>query len=259
LLKRLAAVAAMMVIPFAPIAPVYAAPDTEETSDDEEPTEPEEAEPAPEGDVGTFGYAVGVDPRTWQFSNSFLIRHSPWGNWSEAAIGIISRSQVLEPVNQAYAIESAGLNAQVGVKAWFVRLGLSAELDWVKKVVQAGNGRLSFQNSPGFLLEPYIGSTLPFLQTPFTSLDARVYVPITTFAPGLTFLRPDPAYGPRLQLTLWVGLPGGDDEEEGEEEPDEEAPSDDEGEPSMDDEDEDEEEKEEAPAPTPTPKPTPKK
>lgn len=267
MLKRLAAVAALMVIPFAPINPVYAGPvaaaeDSEdEDVDADEPDEPE-TDPAPAGDVGTFGYSVGVDPRTWQFTNAFMIRHSPWGDWSEAILGLNTRGQVIEP-NGQYAIESAGLSAHLGAKAWFLRLGVAAELAWVKRITMS-NGRLNWQNAPGFLLEPYVGATLPFLQTPFTSLDARVYVPVTTFAPNLTFLTPDPAYGPRVMLNLWVGIPDmggaglGGDEEEG---TTEDEGSTDEEEENLDEEqlEEEDEELENAPAPKPSATPAPKR
>lgn len=258
MLKRLAAVAALLVVPTIAIAPVYAAPKAPaqsaapEEADEEEEDEDADSDGADlaikPADVGTFGYAVGVDPlNSWQFSNAFFIRHSPWGDWSEAILGVNTRSQVIDP-SGSYALEFTGLNAQLGVKAWFLRLGLSGEIDWVKRIKQNA-GRLSWENSPGFLVEPYIGTTLPFFRTPFTSLDARVYVPVARFVPGAGFLSPDPAVGPRLMLNLWVGLPDtpGDAFEE-----------EDEAEESGDTErmDEDEEEAEEA-APTPAPRATP--
>jgi hypothetical protein len=261
LLKRLAAVAALLVVPAIATAPVYAAPQApaqaaEPEDADEEEEDSDEADLAIKpADVGTFGYAVGVDPlNSWQFSNAFFIRHSPWGDWSEAILGVNTRSQVIDPTG-SYALEFTGLNAQLGMKAWFLRLGLSGEIDWVKRIKQNA-GRLSWENSPGFLVEPYIGTTLPFFRTPFTSLDARVYVPVARFVPGAGFLSPDPAVGPRLMLNLWVGLPDTPDDEFEEEEDEESEPDDSE---SMD---EDEEDEEAAPTPapraTPTPKVTPK-
>lgn len=264
MLKRLAAVAALLVVPAIATAPVYAAPHApaqgaaSEETDEEEEDEDEIA--AAEGaelainpaDVGTFGYAVGVDPlNSWQFSNAFFIRHSPWGDWSEAILGVNTRSQVIDPTG-SYALEFTGLNAQLGVKAWFLRLGLSGEIDWVKRITQNA-GRLSWQNSPGFLVEPYVGTTLPFFRTPFTSLDARVYVPVARFVPGAGFLSPDPAVGPRLMLNLWVGLPDTPDDEFEEEEEEEEEDTE-----SMDEESEEEVEEEVAPTPAPRATPAPK-
>jgi hypothetical protein len=271
LLKRLAAVAALLVVPAIATAPVDAAPyapvqgAASEATDEEEEDEEDDSDGASlainPADVGTFGYAVGVDPlNSWQFSNAFYIRHSPWGDWSEAMLGVNTRSQVIDPTG-AYALEFTGLNAQLGVKAWFLRLGLSGEIDWVKRITQNA-GRLSWQNSPGFLVEPYVGTTLPFFRTPFTSLDARVYVPVARFVPGAGFLSPDPAIGPRLMLNLWVGLPDTPDDEFEEEEEEEEEDTE-----SMDDEETEEEAEEEAvpapapratPAPKVTPKPAPK-
>lgn len=256
MLKRLAAVAALTAVPFAAVSPAFAAPtlpvtiaqsdESEASEEEEEGTEEAEAS-APSYDVGTFGYAFGVDPTTWQFSNAFLIRHSPWGDWSEATLGLNARSQVIDPT-RAYAFEMTGVNAQFGVKAWFLRLGVLGEIDWVRRITQSG-GQLSWQNSPGFSVEPYVGTTLPFFRTPFTSLDARVYVPVGRFVPSVGFLSPDPAVGPRLMFTLWVGMPD-DEEEEGLEEDEE----------SMEPEAlEEEPEFTPPPAPKPTPKPAPKK
>jgi hypothetical protein len=240
LFKRLAAAAALLAVPFAALTPPVAAADV--------PPSPEpSATPAPEQAVTegpSLGYGLSADPRIWQFGSSLMFKTHPWGDWSEAIIGLTSRNQVIEP-NGLYAIESTGVNGALGTQIWFLRLGVLAELDWVKRVVQE-NGKLAFKNSPGFLVEPYIGTALPFLNTPFTKLDARLYVPITTFVPSWTILSPDPAYGPRVALNLWIGIPNGPEEEEEEnpENPEEETPS---------------EEEMETPAPAPTPTPAPRK
>lgn len=264
MLKRFAAVAALLSVPFAAVAPavadVSAAPpaaEDEASPDEAESPEPDEEEAEGEAVEGvSVAYGLSADPRTWQFGSTFMVRNHPWGNWSEGIIGFTSRNQVIEP-NGAYAVESAGLHAALGVQAWFLRLGMQAELDWVKRIVQ-NSGKLSFTNTPGFLVEPYIGTELPFLNTPFTKLDARLYVPVTTFAPTLTMLTPDPAYGPRIQLNLWVGLPNGPDDEDMDEDEDGSTEDNDEEENSTSSEDEDEEMEAPTPAPTATPKPAPK-
>src|SRR5690606_38495244 len=101
-LNRLAAVAALLLVPTLTALPAYAAPPSaSEAALDDTDTEDEYAANGAEagrtqGDVGTFGYAVGVDPlNSWQFSNAFFIRHSPWGDWSEAILGVNTRSQVI--------------------------------------------------------------------------------------------------------------------------------------------------------------------
>jgi hypothetical protein len=248
LLTRLAAIAALLAVPLAAVSPVAAAP-MPMPSASAAPDAEESPEPA-EGQGLSIGYGLSADPRTWQFGSAVMIRTHPGGDWSEAILGLTSRNQVIEP-NGLYAIESTGLNAALGLQLWFLRLGVAAELDWVKRITQNA-GKLQFENKPGFLVEPYIGTALPFLNTPFTQLDARVYVPVTTFAPALTYLSPDPAYGPRVALNLWIGFPAGlGDEEDSEETPEE---------PETPEGGDEEDEMDEAPAPkaapTPAPKPT---
>lgn len=166
------------------------------------------------GDLGSLGYSFGFDPRTWQFASGAFLRSHPWGPFSEAMLGFTTRSQAIDPT-QTYAIESFGINAGLGAQAWFLRAGVMTELAWLKRVVQ-NQGKLSFQHAPGFLVEPYVGTVLPFFQTPFTTLDARVYVPLGTLAPNLAWLG-DPALGPRVMVSLWIGLPNVPDEAEPEE------------------------------------------
>jgi hypothetical protein len=244
LLKRLAVIAALAALPLAAVTPAPAVADVPPSPAPSESPEPEATATPAAGEGFSIGYGLSADPRTWQFGSSVMFRNHPAGDWSEAILGLTSRNQVIEP-NGQYAIESTGVNAALGVQAWFLRLGVAAELDWVRRIVQQG-GKLSWNNSPGLNVEPYIGTALPFLNTPFTKLDARVYVPLTTFVPQWTILSPDAAYGPRVQLNLWVTIPNGPDDEEEEEGGDEEAPS-------------EEEMETPSPEPTATPAPLPRK
>lgn len=253
MLKRLAVLAALAALPLAAFTPSPAVADVPPSPAPSESPEAPAAAPTPEG--FSVGYGLSADPRTWQFGSSLMFRNHPAGDWSEAILGLTTRAQVIEPAGQ-YAVESTGVNAALGVQAWFLRLGVSAELDWVKRIVQQG-GKLSWSNSPGLMVEPYIGTQLPFLNTPFTKLDARLYVPLTTFVPSWTVLSADPAYGPRVQLNLWVTLPNGpEDEDEGDEEV---TPNDNEMETPAPEPTATPAPRKPAPAPKPVPKPVPTK
>jgi hypothetical protein len=185
-----------------------------------------------------FGYAIGTDPRTWQYSSAMHFRHHPWGEYSDTLFSLITRSQQISQ-DKRTAFESFGLGTTVGAKWWFLRGGLGLELAWAKRLSADPAGNLSYNNSPAFLVEPYVGAELPFLKTDFTELDVRLHWPVYST---------DALIGPRVMLTLWVG--GGVDTEE--EEYDEEEEETDE-EPTEEDEEEmDEEEEEAAPAPAPS-------
>lgn len=161
---------------------------------------------------GSFGYSMGANPQNWQYVSSIQFRGHPWTGYSESILSLITRSQQIS-ADRLYALESFGLSAQLGVKLPFVRAGAEAELAWVKKLEMQG-GQLAYVNSPGFLAGPYVAVDMPFLKTSFTNLDIALHWPLIT---------PDPAIGPRVMATLWLG--GGPllDDEELEEEIEEEV------------------------------------
>lgn len=207
-------------------------------------TQPLPAQAAEESPA--FGYAIGTDPRNWQYSSAMHFRSHPYGEYSDMLFSLVTRSQALS-VDKKSAFESFGLGTAFGGKWSFLRGGLGLELAWAKRLqVDAASGTLNYANSPVFFVEPYVGAALPFLKTDFSELDIRLHWPVYST---------DAVFGPRVMLTLWLG--GGIEEDEEYEEEDEETDEETEEDVEEDEEDEDEEE-EAAPAPKPTPKPTPK-
>lgn len=199
----------------------------------------------------SFGYAVGTDPRTWQYSSAMHFRSHPWGEFSDTLFSLVTRSQALSQ-DKKQAFESFGLGTTVGAKWWFLRGGLGLELAWAKRLqIDAPSGTLAYANSPAFFVEPYIGAALPFLKTDFSELDVRLHWPVYST---------DPVFGPRVMLTLWLG--GGVDDEGEYEEGEEEEEEDLEDEEMEDEEEEESEEEEEEAAPAPQkpskPQPAPK-
>ncbi|HEY9722726.1 MAG TPA: hypothetical protein V6D47_11980 [Oscillatoriaceae cyanobacterium] len=143
-----------------------------------------------------IGYGLGIST-LYQFSSDLDFRGHPLGPWSEGILGFDTRNQLLSP-DKTYAIESAGLSYSLGAHLSIFRAGLSAEGDWLTRftVADPAQKTLQFNYTGGFVLEPYFGIVLPFLNTPYTEVDLVLRWPL---------ISPDPTIGPRLMLTTWAG------------------------------------------------------
>jgi hypothetical protein len=204
------------------------------------------------GPSGPFTNATTGQVNTnYQWNSGVYFRGEPLP-WTEAKIGILSRSQALS-MNQDSVFETSGLSMAFGAKAWFLHAGIGGELSYLRSIVQnsAAPGTLRFHNGAGFVIEPYLGATLPFLHTEFSELELSVHYPI--------FQMLEASIGPRVQLTIWLGAPEKKDVDDEEEEEDEDKPDED-GKPDMeeDDPDEDDTDRDEEMRPTPAPTPSPK-
>lgn len=201
------------------------------------------------GPSGPLSNAAGQVNTNYQWNSGVYFRGEPLP-WTEAKIGLLSRSQALS-MNQDSVFETSGLSLAFGAKAWFLHAGIGGELSLLRSIVQntAVPGTMRFHNGAGFVIEPYLGVTLPFLHTEFSELELSVHYPVYKML--------EDSIGPRVQLTIWLGAPDkkdGDEEEE-EEEDGEDKPGD---KPEMDEEsdpDEDETDRDEEMRPTPVPSP----
>lgn len=180
---------------------------------------------------------------SYQATSAFRYRMDLGTPFTEIGFGLVNRAQALAPTKQ-YVYETSGVGLSGGLHFGFLRAGLGLEAAWLRKIVMdtaATPAGLAFQNTGGIVVEPYLGVQLPLLKSEVTELELSVHYPV---------IRPDPAMGPRLLLTLWLGGEALEDDED-EEEPEE---------PETDEEETDEDEPAVTPAPTPAPsaKPTPK-
>jgi len=197
---------------------------------------------------GFVGPYTGGVPNT-QFSSGLHYRLEPLGPYTEAMLSYVTRSQSLS-AGRDYVFETAGLNASIGAKAFFLHAGVGAEVAYLRAIRPSATapGQLEFANGAGVLVEPYVGVTLPFINTGFSELELKLHWPV----PVLNRL--DPSVGPRLMLTLWLGTPVGEDDEDEDEDTDidddededddtdggDDADSDDDTDDSDDDDEEDE-------------------
>lgn len=200
--------------------------------------------------ASSIGVSVGATKMgpagPWTFdalqqTSNFRLRFDAGSPYTELMFGFVNRTQALAP-SKAYVFETSGLSVSAGARYGFLRAGVGLEAAWLRQIlVDAANpSTLRFHNGGGFILEPYVGVLLPVLKTEVTELELSIHYPV-----GLNSV--DPAIGPRMLLTLWLGGEGLEDDEEDEEEEDEEA--------EEELEDDEEEEEEEAPA-VPAPKPS---
>lgn len=148
------------------------------------------------------GYFRGV-----QFSSGLHFRTDVLSPYSEATLSILSRSQSLSADN-TNVFETSGLGLAFGFKAWFLRAGLGLEAAMRRQIAIRPDvpGTLGIGFSPGFLVEPYVGVALPFLDTGVSELELGLHWPVVNWIHD--------SVGPRLALTLWLG--GKDLEEEDE-------------------------------------------
>lgn len=212
--------------------------------------------------VGVSVGAAQLDPANpmrfdaYHSTSNFRLRFDAGSPYTELMFGLVNRSQALDATRQ-YVFDTSGVSISAGAHYGFLRAGVGLEAAWLRQIVMdasASPTSLRFHNGGGFVVEPFVGVLLPFLKTDATELELSLHYPL----PGL---RPDPAIGPRLLLTLWLGgealEDSEDDDEELEEEEGEEEGADDE---TSEDESEELEDTESMPAPAPAPviKATPK-
>lgn len=175
----------------------------------------------------SVGVSVGLaqlDPakpasfESYHTTSNVRFRWEALSPYTDMTFGIVSRAQALDGTHN-YVFETSGLALSAGGRLGFFRAGLGLEAAWLRQIVQDPNtpGTLKFHNGGGFVVEPYAGVILPFLKSDVTELEISVHYPLAA-------LKPDPAIGPRVLLTLWLGGEGGDDEDETDEEDKEDQP-----------------------------------
>ncbi len=179
----------------------------------------------------------------YQQTSNFRFRFDAGSPYTEVLFGLVNRAQTLAPSKQ-YVFETSGVTLAAGAHYGFVRAGLGLEAAWLRQIVldSGAPGTLRFHSGGGFILEPYAGVILPFMKTEVTEIELSLHYPV-----AVNTL--DPAIGPRLLLTLWLGGEALGDDEEDDEDDDEEV---------TDDEETTEDEQPEEPAATPTPAPVQK-
>ena len=198
--------------------------------------------------VGATKMGPAAGPWTFdalQQTSNFRLRFDAGSPYTEVMFGLVNRAQALAP-SKAYVFETSGLSFSAGGRFGWVRAGAALEAAWIRQILvdPAAPGTLRFHNGGGFILEPYVGVLLPVLKTEVTELELSVHYPVALNSV-------DPAIGPRLLLTLWLGGEGLEDDDDEEDEDEEEL------EDEETSEDEEDEEEEEEPAAVPSPKPTP--
>ena len=178
-----------------------------------------------------------LDFGSYHSTSNFRYRWDVLTPYTEMMFGFVNRSQTLHS-KRTEVFDTTGLSLSAGAHWGFLHLGSAVEAAWLRTIYQ-NNGQLAFGGGGGFIVEPYLGVTLPVLKSEVTELELSVHYPVLVGNLDATSI------GPRLLLTMWLGGEGGDDEEE---EEDEEAAE------------EEMEEDEEVPAPQPevAPKPAPK-
>lgn len=116
---------------------------------------------------------------------------------TEMGITFNNRAQALSP-GRNYVFDTAGLALEGGFNLGWLRLGSSLEAAWLRQILPdtAAPGTLRFHNGAGFIVEPYLGVLLPFLQGARSSLELSVHYPLPQ-------VNVDSAIGPRFMFTLW--------------------------------------------------------
>lgn len=209
----------------------------------------------PASAASSIGVSVGagkLEPASpWSFdayqqTSNFRFRFDAGSPYTELMVGLVNRAQTLAPSKQ-YVFETSGLSLAAGAHYGFVRAGLGLEAAWIRQIVMDPGtpGTLRFHSGGGFIVEPYAGVILPFMKTEVTEIELSLHYPVAVNTV-------DPAIGPRLLLTLWLGGEALDDDEEEEEEEEQEE------EETSDEEQPEEPSVEPSPAPAPVLKPAPK-
>jgi hypothetical protein len=195
------------------------------------------------GLVGPPTNAAGQVNTNFQWISGVHFRGEPAGEFTEASLSLLTRSQAIG-INRDKVFETSGLAIGVGAKAWILHVGVQGELALLREIIQdpsvPGFG-LQFHNGAGFIVEPYAAVTLPFLHSEISDLDLSFHYPVLNTV--------DPSIGPRVMLTLWLGVPPKTTDDDKDKDPedkdsDEKTPKD----PDQDDTNKDQEMK-------PTPKP----
>lgn len=152
------------------------------------------------GLVGAPTSASGTVNTNLQWNSLLAFRGPLLTSFTEGTIGLLSRSQALG-VNHTEVFETSGLVLGFGAKYRGFHAGLEGEADLLHQIVPDPStaGTLMFHEGAGLVLEPYVGVTLPFLRSEFSTLDLTLHYPIWKLL--------DDSIGPRLELTLWVGTP----------------------------------------------------
>ncbi|MEB3284878.1 MAG: hypothetical protein VKN33_06305 [Candidatus Sericytochromatia bacterium] len=136
-----------------------------------------------------------------QSLSGFRIRWDlPW-MFTEMGLALNNRAQALSS-GRNYVFDTAGLALEGGLKLGWLRVGSGFEATWLRQILpdSAAPGTLRFHNGAGFIVEPYAGLLLPFLQTSRQTVELSVHYPLPQW-------KVDPAIGPRLLFTLWFSGP----------------------------------------------------
>ena len=152
--------------------------------------------------VGTTEPAALGSLNGIQSGSALTYRSAAFTPWTEWAVGLGSRSQVLAP-DRSYVFETSGLKLDGGLLLGPVRAGMGLELAWLRQILAEPGNTLRFHTGGGFIAEPYVGVMLPWPRLGDTTLELSVHYPLPQ-------LKLDPALGPRVMLTLWAD---GDDED----------------------------------------------
>jgi hypothetical protein len=197
------------------------------------------------GLIGPPTNAAGQFNTNFQWTSDVQFRGEPAGPYTEASLGILSRGQVVG-MNKDKVFETSGLTLSLGAKAWILHVGITGELSLLREIVQdptASGFGVQFHNGAGFIVEPYAAVTLPFLHSEISDLDLSFHYPVLNTI--------EPSIGPRVMLTLWLGVP---EKKAMEEDKDQDSGMDE----NKKDPDEDDTNKDEEMRPTPAPSPSPR-